>query len=88
MLTNHSNTVLYIGSTNNLSRRIQEHKHKIADGFTKKYNLTKLVYAEAIPELYASLEREKQLKNWRRSKKNELIHSMNPEWKDLSDESF
>jgi putative endonuclease len=84
ILTNKSNKVLYIGVTNNLERRIYEHKNKMVDGFTKKYNLTKLVYLEATSDVQSAIEREKQLKNWHRDWKLNLINSFNPMWKDLS----
>ena len=85
ILTNKSNKVLYIGVTNNLERRIFEHKNKLVEGFTKKYNLNKLVYYEATNDIDGALEREKQLKNWHRDWKINLINSSNPNWKDLSD---
>ncbi len=84
ILTNRNNTVMYVGMTNNIERRMFEHKNKLTDGFTKKYNLTKLVYFEQGTDVHAALEREKEIKKWRREKKNELVMSMNPEWKDLS----
>lgn len=83
MLTNKSNHVLYIGVTNNLERRIYEHKEKAVPGFTNRYNLTKLVYYEVCSDIKAAIEREKHLKGWRRSRKNELVETINPEWKDL-----
>ena len=86
ILTNNSNEVLYIGVTNNLERRIYEHKHKLINGFTKKYNLTKLVYYEYTNDVRGALYREKQLKNWRRKWKIDLINASNPKWKDLADE--
>ena len=85
ILTNKSNKVLYIGVTNNLERRIFEHKNKLVEGFTKKYNLNKLVYYEATSDIDGALEREKQLKNWHRDWKINLINSSNTAWKDLSD---
>jgi len=85
ILTNKSNKVLYIGVTNNLSRRMFEHKNKMVDGFTKKYNLTKLVYFEETADVRSALEREKQLKNWHRDWKINLISGFNPAWKDLSE---
>ena len=85
VLTNRTNRVLYIGVTNNLERRIFEHKNKLVEGFTKKYNLNKLVYYEATNDIDGALEREKQLKNWHRDWKINLINSNNPAWKDLSD---
>ena len=85
-LTNWNNKVLYIGMTNNLKRRVYQHKEKQIDGFTKKYNVTKLVYYEVYEDALAAIAREKQLKKWRRSKKNNLVNKMNPGWKDLSDD--
>src|SRR5689334_6441577 len=84
ILTNKYNKVLYIGITNELSRRITGHKNKIKEGFTKKYNVDKLVYFEWTDDIYAALTREKQLKGYLRRKKVELIESMNPNWEDLS----
>ena len=80
--------MVYIGFTNNLERRVFEHKNKIADGFTKKYNVNKLVYFEQTNDVKSAIEREKQLKSWRREKKNILIESTNPYWKDLSKEWY
>jgi putative endonuclease len=85
ILTNKSNKVLYIGVTDDLKRRIYEHKNKMTDGFTKKYNLTKLVYYEATTDVRSAIEREKQLKNWHREWKMNLIKEFNPEWKDLDE---
>jgi putative endonuclease len=85
ILTNKSNNGLYIGVTNDLERRIYEHKNKMIDGFTKKYNLTKLVYYEATTDVGSAIEREKQLKNWHREWKMNLIKEFNPEWKDLGE---
>ena len=84
ILTNKSNKVLYIGVTSNLIRRIFEHKNKLVKGFTKKYNVTKLVYFEETNDVRRALEREKQLKNWHRQWKINLINDFNPQWKDLS----
>ncbi len=83
MMSNGRRT-LYVGATNNLVRRVYEHKQKVEDGFTKKYNVTWLVYYEETPDRTAALEREKQLKRWRRSKKDALVDLMNPRWQDLS----
>jgi putative endonuclease len=85
ILTNKSNKVLYIGVTNDLERRICEHRNKMVDGFTKKYNLNKLVYFETTTDVRSALEKEKQLKNWHRSWKINLINEFNSEWKDLSE---
>ena len=84
ILTNRSNNVLYIGVTNDLIRRIFEHKNKLVEGFTKKYNLWKLVYYEATNDIESAINREKQLKNWHRGWKINLIDQFNPDWKDLS----
>ena len=84
ILTNKSNKVLYIGVTSNLERRMFEHKNKVINGFTKKYNLAKLVYFEETSGVTSAIEREKQLKNWHRDWKIKLIDNFNPEWKDLS----
>ena len=74
--------------TNDLETRIYEHKNKIFEGFSKKYNLDKLVFYEYTNDVNAAIAREKEIKKWRREKKNKLIESMNPEWKDLSEEIF
>jgi putative endonuclease len=87
ILTNKSKT-LYTGVTNNLMRRIDEHKKKRFKGFTSKYNIHMLVYYESTFNVHAALAREKQIKGWLRAKKIALINSMNPEWKDLSEEWF
>ncbi|HEX8974192.1 MAG TPA: GIY-YIG nuclease family protein [Patescibacteria group bacterium] len=83
--TNMNNSTLYIGVTGNLPRRIYEHKNKLVDGFTKNYNVDKLVYFEQTEDVQSALRREKQLKNWHRDWKINLINSSNPEWKDLAD---
>jgi len=85
ILSNKSKT-LYIGVTNDLQRRIYEHKHKLIDGFAKKYNLTSLVYFETFNNMLDAIHREKQLKNWHREWKINLIESINPGWKDLSED--
>jgi len=82
MMTNCSKTI-YTGVTNDLTRRVYEHKNKLTQGFTKKYNVDILVYYEATSDVNASIAREKQLKGWRRNRKVELIESVNPDWKDL-----
>jgi putative endonuclease len=84
ILTNWNNKVMYIGITNNLRRRMYEHKNKLVDGFTKKYNVNKLVYYEQTTDVRAAIAREKEIKKWRREKKDKLVMSMNSEWKDLS----
>jgi putative endonuclease len=82
-MSNVSNDVLYIGVTNNLLRRCYEHKAHLVEGFTKKYNVTKLVYYESSQDIESAIQREKQFKGWRRDKKNKLINAFNPEWDDL-----
>ena len=77
------NKVLYIGFTNILARRIYEHRQGLIDGFTKRYNVNKLVYYESHSSLKSAVKREKQLKNWHRQWKINLIESVNKEWKDL-----
>ena len=86
ILTNFSNKVMYIGVTNDLQRRLYEHKNKLLAGFTKQYNVHKLVYYEYTMDVNAAIAREKQLKGWNRSKKNSLVETMNPEWRDLSED--
>ncbi len=83
ILTKNSRT-LYIGVTNNLERRLFEHKNKLIPGFTEKYNIDKLVYYEIFNEIDDAIRREKQLKNWHRQWKINLIESINKEWEDLS----
>ncbi|KJS87710.1 MAG: hypothetical protein JM58_03340 [Peptococcaceae bacterium BICA1-8] len=85
ILTNWSNNVLYTGVTNDLERRLYEHKNKMVKGFTKKYNVDKLVYFESTTDVRSAISREKQIKGWIRSKKNDLIENANPGWKDLSE---
>ena len=84
ILVNENNTTLYIGVTNNLYRRILEHKSHQISGFTDKYNVNKLVYFESSQNVEDALNREKQLKNWHREWKFNLIKSTNPQFKDLS----
>ena len=84
ILASENNRVLYIGVTNDLIRRIAEHKGETIPGFTATYHVHKLVYCEACNDVYAAISREKQLKGWRREKKNRLITESNPFWKDLS----
>ncbi len=76
--------VLYVGVTNNLERRMYEHKEKLIKGFTEKYRINRLVHYEEFKNIIEAIEREKQLKNWRRQWKIELIEEDNPEWKDIS----
>ncbi len=77
---------LYVGMTNNLARRVYQHKAKEIEGFTKRYNIDRLVYFEQFSDVRDAIAREKSVKKWRRNKKIELIKSMNPTWKDLSEE--
>ena len=86
IMANRRNTVLYIGVTNDLKRRVYEHKEKMADGFTKKYNITKLVYYEVCEEVQSAISREKQMKAGSRQRKIELVNGMNKEWRDLYEE--
>ena len=84
ILTNHNDKVMYVGVTNDLARRIQEHKSELIEGFTKRYYVHKLVYYEQCTDVNAAIAREKQLKGWKREKKNALVETMNPTWEDLS----
>jgi putative endonuclease len=86
IMTNERNTVLYTGVTNDLKRRVYEHKEKLIDGFTKKYNVTKLVYYEVHEGAQGAISREKQLKGGSRQKKIELVNSKNDTWRDLYDD--
>jgi putative endonuclease len=86
IMTNPRNTVLYVGVTRDLIKRVYEHKAKLVDGFTKKYNIVKLVYYEVLEDIENAIFREKQIKAGSREKKIQLINSMNGEWRDLYDE--
>ncbi|KKS38514.1 MAG: hypothetical protein A3G49_06415 [Candidatus Sungbacteria bacterium RIFCSPLOWO2_12_FULL_41_11] len=86
--TNWKNTVFYTGVTNNLARRMREHKNKLFEGFTKKYNVNKLVFYEVFKNPIEAIGAEKKIKGWLRRKKIDLIKSKNQEFKDLSDELF
>ena len=93
LMSNAHNTVLYIGVTSDLMRRVAEHKAKIHQGFTERYNADKLVYFETTDAMIDAITREKQLKNWQRAWKNDLVATTNPSWLDLSvsigvDEAF
>ena len=77
---------MYVGITNNLERRLYEHKNNLIDGFTKRYNTNKLVYYCNTTDVLSAIERDKQIKGWTRKRKNELVEAENPSWKDLSDE--
>ena len=83
ILTNVTNTTLYIGVTKDIYRRTNEHNEKVVDGFAEKYNVNKLIYVEEYSSINDAIQREKQLKGWTRKKKEILIGSLNPEWKDL-----
>jgi putative endonuclease len=88
ILTNEHNTVLYTGVTNNLHRRVMEHRSGNGSGFTKRYKIHKLVYYEYGTDIQSAIMREKQIKGGSRQKKIDLIDSMNPDWNDLFDELF
>ena len=83
LLSSKHNNVLYTGVTNDLIRRVYEHKNKLVAGFTKKYNVNRLVYYEVCSGIVIAIEREKQIKGWSRKKKHDLINTLNPEWSDL-----
>lgn len=83
LLSNTHNNVLYTGVTSNLIRRVYEHKNKMRPGFTKKYNVDKLVYYEMCSDILVAIAREKQIKGWSRAKKNDLVNTLNIEWADL-----
>ncbi|HEU5013194.1 MAG TPA: GIY-YIG nuclease family protein [Roseiflexaceae bacterium] len=87
IMANRSRT-LYTGVTNNLERRVYEHKHKFIPGFTTRYNINALVFFEETPDVIAAISREKQIKGWIRAKKIALVEQFNPEWRDLSAEWF
>lgn len=84
-MTNYNDTTLYVGVTNNLVRRVYEHRNKLVEGFTKKYQITKLVYYEVFDDISQAIKREKQLKAGSRKKKLELINNFNKDWRDLYD---
>ena len=88
ILASQRNGTLYIGVTSNIAKRIYEHKNDIAEGFTKKYKVHRLVYIEETTDVNAAILREKQLKQWKRNWKLRLIEENNPEWKDLYEECF
>ena len=85
IMTNKRKTVLYTGVTNNLLRRVAEHKMGTGGGFTNRYNVNSLIYFESTNDVQVALAREKQIKSWSRKRKEELINTLNPEWKDLVD---
>ena len=86
IMTNKNNKVLYVGVTNDLKRRVYEHKEKLVDGFTKKYNIANLVYYESTENVESAIEREKKIKGGSRTKKVALVERMNKEWRDLYEE--
>jgi len=83
ILTNIGNQVLYTGVTSDLVKRVYEHRNKFVEGFTKKYNVFKLIYFEVFENITEAITREKQIKGWKRDKKIKLIEKINPQWKDL-----
>lgn len=88
IMTNKTRSTIYIGMTNDLVRRVSEHQTGETKGFTQRYHLDRVVYYEVYPDPLSAIEREKQLKGWRREKKDHLIEKMNPTWADLSPELF
>ena len=84
IMSNKSRSTVYIGVTNDLERRVNEHRSHELKGFTDRYNLTSLVYFEEFQQVTDAISREKQLKGWRRARKNDLIESLNPNWRDLA----
>ena len=86
ILTNQTDQVMYIGVTNDLARRLYAHKSHLVEGFTRDYRVDKLVYYETTTDVTAAIAREKQLKGWRREKKNALVQQTNPQWRDLSED--
>jgi len=87
IMTNKSGT-LYTGLTNNIKERVFQHKNKLVEGFTKKYNINKLIYFETFGDIYSAIAREKTIKGWLRKKKVELIKTTNPDWEDLSQDWY
>ena len=83
MLSNYNNKLLYIGFTSDLVQRVHKHKTGFYDGFTKKYNIKRLLYFETYPNAEAAIIREKQMKSYNRSKKNKLIDDVNPQWREI-----
>ncbi len=88
IVTNKNKTVLYIGVTNDLQRRVYEHEQGLISGFTKKYNCHYLIYYEHFQDINDAIEREKVLKKWRREKKENLINEFNPDWKFLNEDVY
>ena len=87
IMTNKNHSVLYTGVTNDLKRRVYEHKNKLAEGFTKKYNVNKLVFYEIYNNINEAITREKQIKGYSRARKIKLIEEMNNQWNDLYDQT-
>ena len=83
IMTNKNNTVLYTGVTSDLVKRVWQHREKMVEGFTKRYNVVKLVYYEVCPDMLSAIAREKQFKGGSRQQKVDLINGLNPEWRDL-----
>ncbi len=83
ILSNKTNTVLYTGVTNDLKKRVYQHREKLAEGFTKKFNANRLVYYEQTENVEGAIQREKQVKGWNRSRKVEMVSKFNPKWEDL-----
>ena len=88
ILANKTNSTVYIGVTGDLMRRVQEHRNDLIEGFTKRYHVHKLVYYETFQDVQEAIAREKQLKGWRRARKDALIESVNPTWADLAGDWF
>ena len=86
IMTNKNDTVLYTGVTSDLQKRVWQHREKLVEGFTKRYNVFKLVYYEICPDMLSAITREKQLKGGSRQKKIDLVNGLNPEWRDLYDD--
>jgi len=87
-MTNKHHTVLYTGVTGNITARGWQHKQRLVEGFTKRYNCTKMVYFEEFDDVHEAIAREKQIKGWTRKKKEELIDSVNPKWRDVYEEAI
>jgi putative endonuclease len=87
IMTNRSGT-LYTGVTNNIKQRVHQHKNKLIEGFTRKYNINRLLHVETFSDVYSAIAREKTIKGWLRKKKIELIDGANPDWKDLSEDWY
>jgi putative endonuclease len=87
-MTNPHHTVLYTGMTGYIAKRGWQHKQKLIDGFTKKYNATKMIYFESFEDVDQAIAREKQIKGWTRKKKESLINKINPDWKDVYEQTL